>query len=61
MNAVGEFHFMEVDEESKGYIHQFHVAEQLRLVDRKHILQGFGLNKNAPFYEHVEPQGLFLF
>ena len=32
-NAIGEFHFVEIDDESHGYIQQFHVAQQLRLVN----------------------------
>ena len=61
MNAIGEFHFMEVDEEPERHIHEFHVAEQLCFVNRQHILQGFGLNKNAFFHEHIEPQRLLSF
>ena len=32
-NSIGEFHFVEIDDESHGNIEQLHVTEQLRLVN----------------------------
>jgi len=31
---------MEIDEQPKRDIQQFHVAQELRLVDRQHLLHG---------------------
>ena len=56
MDSVDESHFVEIDEKANRNIHEFHVAEELRLVDRKDLLDGFGLNKNAVLNEHVESE-----
>ena len=44
MNAIRQFHFMEVEQESDGYVKQLHVAEQLRFVNRQHFLHGLSLD-----------------
>ena len=36
-DAVGEFWFVEVDEEAEGDVEEFHVTEELGFVDREHL------------------------
>jgi len=40
---------MEIDDQSQRYIEQFHVAEQLRLVNGMNRLDGFDFNEQAAF------------
>ena len=58
MNGVSQFYLMEIDEQPKGDIQQFHVAQELRLVDRQHFLDSLGFHKYAAFHEHIETQWL---
>ena len=50
MNTVGQFHLMEVDEQSKRDIQQFHVAWELCFVDGQNFLRGLC------FHQHIESQ-----
>jgi hypothetical protein len=34
MNAIGKLGFVKVYEQSEGYVQEFHLAQQLCLVDR---------------------------
>jgi hypothetical protein len=36
-DSIGEFLFVEVDEEAKGDVEELHVAEELGFVDREHL------------------------
>ena len=47
MNAVLERYFMEVHEEAKGRVEQFHVAQELSFVDRKDGFHGFDFHDQA--------------
>jgi hypothetical protein len=38
---------MEIDEQSDGNVQQFHVAQQLRLVDWQHFFYGLGFHQHA--------------
>ena len=58
MNAVHQFHFMEVDEETNRHVEQFHVTEQLRLVNGNNFLNGFQLQQKAILDEQVKTQRL---
>ena len=39
MNTVGQFHLMEIDEQPKRDIQQFHVAQELCIVDGQNLLR----------------------
>ena len=58
MNTVGQFHLMEVDEQAKGNIQQFHVAQELRFVDGQNLLHGFCFQQHTTFHQHIESQRL---
>jgi len=49
---------MEIDDEPKRYIKQFHVAEQFRFVNWHHFLGSLCFDQNALFNENVKPQRL---
>jgi hypothetical protein len=36
-DALGDLHFMEIDEQAEWNVEQFHVAEELRFVERQCI------------------------
>jgi len=48
VNAVTQFHLMEIDEQPKRDIQQFHVTQELRLVDRQHLLHGLASTSTHP-------------
>ena len=47
---------MKIDEKANGHFQQFHVAQQLRLVDREDSLNRFELHKDAVLHQQVEFQ-----
>jgi len=47
---------MEVYEQPERHIKEFHVAQELGLVNRQNLLNRFGFHKNATFNQDVEPQ-----
>ena len=49
---------MEVDEQSKRDVHEFHVTQQLCLVDRQNNLERLGLHQQALFHQHVASKRL---
>ena len=57
MNAVREFHRMEID--AYGYIQELHVAQEFGLVDWQGSFHRLCLYKNSTFHEYIEPQRLF--
>ena len=50
---------MEVNQKAYGNVEQFHVAEQLRLVDGHYLLNRFEFEQQAAFDENVEAKRLF--
>jgi len=40
-------------------VQQFHVAQQLRLVDWQHFFYGLGFHQHAALHQQIEPQSLF--
>lgn len=49
---------MEIYEQSNRNIKQFHVAQELRLVNGHDLLSGLALHQKAVFDEHVKTQWL---
>ena len=54
MNAVSQFYLMEIDEQPKRDIQQFHVAQELRLVDRQDVLHRFCFHQHTTFHQDIE-------
>ena len=54
MDAIHQLKFMEVDQQANGDVEQFHVAEQLGLVDRQYLLDRFEFEQQAAFDQNVE-------
>ena len=52
--AVGEFRYVEVDDQAQRNVKQFHVAQQLRLVNRHDVLNGFDFHLEAAIDEDIE-------
>ena len=50
---------MEIDEQSDGDVQQFHVAQQLRLVDWPDLFHGLGFHQHATLDQQIEAQRLF--
>ena len=50
---------MEIDEKSDRDIQQFHVAQQLRLVDWQDLFHGLGFHEHAALDQQIEAQRLF--
>jgi hypothetical protein len=48
MNAVSQFYLMEIDEQPKGDIQQFHVAQELCFVDGRIFSTAFASTKTHP-------------
>jgi len=48
---------MEIDEQSEWNIEQFHVAQQLRLMDRKNLFNGFYFDKQAIVNQQIKAEG----
>jgi hypothetical protein len=59
VDACSEFHLVEIDEEADRNIQEFHVAEELCLVDGKDLLRGFHFDENTTLNENVEAERLF--
>ena len=59
MDAIHQLKFMEVDQQANGDVEQFHVAEQLGLVDRQYLLDRFEFQQQAAFDQNVETKRLF--
>ena len=59
MDAIHQLKFMEVDQQAKGDVEQFHVAEQLGLVDSQYLLDRFEFQQQAAFDQNVETKRLF--
>src|SRR5205823_13326146 len=58
VNPVGQFHFMEIDEQPKRDIQQFHVAQELRFVDGQNLLYGLCFHQHTTFHQHIESRFL---
>ena len=56
MDAVHELDFVEVDEQTDGYVEQFHVAQQLRLMDGQHLLNALQFQEQAILNQYIETQ-----
>jgi hypothetical protein len=50
---------MEIDEQSDRDVQQFHVAQQLRLVDWQDFFHGLGFHERATLHLQIEAQRLF--
>jgi len=58
VNAVTQFYLMEIDEQPKRDIQQFHVTQELRLVDWQDFLYSLGFHKHAALHQYIEAQWL---
>ncbi|HEY5707747.1 MAG TPA: hypothetical protein VIS96_19465 [Terrimicrobiaceae bacterium] len=56
VNAISQFNFVEVDQQTKRHIEQFHVAKQLRLMDRQNFLHGLKFQQQAFFTKNIQAQ-----
>jgi len=59
VDTIHQLQFMEVDQEAYGDVQQFHVAEQLRLVDWQDLLDRFEFEQQAAFDQNVKAERLF--
>src|SRR5438477_3854260 len=59
VDAIHQFKLMEVDQEAYGDAQQFHVAEQLGLVNRHDLLDRFEFEQQAAFDQNVKAERLF--
>jgi hypothetical protein len=50
---------MKIDEQSDGDVQQFHIAQELRLVDRQDFLHGLGFHEYATLHQQIEAERLF--
>jgi hypothetical protein len=57
--AVGERHFMEIDNEPDRDAQELHIAQELRLVDWHNPLDGLDLNQDGAVDQHIEAQRVF--
>jgi len=57
-DTIYDSHFMEIYEQAQRNIQQFHVAQQLRLVDRKNLLSGLYFYKHTPLDQDIKSKGL---
>ncbi len=57
VNAISQFNFVEVDQQAKRHIEQFHVAKQLRLMNRQNFLHGLKFQQQAFFNKNIQAQG----
>ncbi len=56
MNAISQFNFVEVDQQAKRHIEQFHVAKQLCLMNRQNFLHGLKFQQQAFFNKNIQAQ-----
>ena len=56
VNAVSQFDFVEVDQQTKRHIEQFHVAKQLCLMNRQNFLHGLKFQQQAFFNKNIQAQ-----
>ena len=59
MNAVFKRHLVKIDEEAKGRVKQFHVAQELSFVDRENGFHRFGFHDQALIDINIQPEWLF--
>ena len=58
MDTVHQLKLMEVDEQADGNVQQFHIAEQLGLMDRQDVLDRFEFQQQAIFDQNVKAKWL---
>ena len=56
VNAIHQLHLVEIDQQSQRYIHQLHVTEKLRLVDRQHFLDRLQLDDQTIIHKDIQPE-----
>ncbi len=49
-----KFHFVEIDNKSNGNIEQFHVTQQLSLVNRQNFPHGFQFQQQTIFNQNIK-------
>ena len=59
MDTVNQFHLVKVDEQPNRDIGQFHVAQELSLVDGENFLHGLCFHQSAIFDQQIKPQRFF--
>ena len=58
MDAVLEHDLVEIDQQTQRFIQEFHVAEQLRLVDWKDLLDSLKLNNQTIVNQDIQTEWL---
>src|SRR6266851_6871789 len=56
-NAVSDFHLVEIDQQTERHVQQFHVAQELRLVNRQNLFHRLRLHQYATLNQHIKPEG----
>jgi hypothetical protein len=54
-HAVGQFQFIEVDDQPQRDVEQLHAAQQLSLIDGMDVGNGFDLNEQASVDQQLQP------
>ena len=58
-DAVSDFHFVEVDEQTQWNIEQLHITQKFSFVDRQGFFDRLGFHEHAVLNQDVEAQRLF--
>ena len=53
-DAIGHFQFVKIDEQPERHLEQFHVAQELRLVNRQNLFHGLRLHDYATVDQKVK-------
>src|ERR1044071_4653139 len=56
VDSFGNLHLVKVDQEADRHIQEFHVAQELSLMNWQNFLNGFGFDKDAILNQNIEPQ-----
>ncbi len=56
LNALCHLRFVEIDQQPKRNIEQFHVTQQLRFVNGENLFDSLCLHENAIFNEDIKSQ-----
>jgi hypothetical protein len=57
-DAVNQLDLMEVEHQPQRHVQQFHITQQLGLVDRQDGLDGLEFNQETTLDQQIEPQRL---
>jgi hypothetical protein len=58
VDAVFEHDLVEIDQQTQRFVQEFHVAEQLRLVDWKDLLDSLKLNNQTIVNQDIQTKWL---